>query len=77
MKNHAEEVYLCGDGLGGEEVVGCEGDPVGEVGGDGADCFGGAHAGGVLDYEGQGWEGGGEGGGDVALVAAHLGGLLV
>lgn len=72
MEDHAEKVSGGDDGLRGEEVVRGELDSGLEVCGDLADGFGGAHAGGVLDYEGEIGEGLGEGEGDVALVAAHL-----
>lgn len=72
MEDHAEEVSRGDDGLWCEEVVGGELDSGLEVCGDLADDFGGAHASGVLDYEGEVGEGLGEGEGDVALVAAHL-----
>lgn len=72
MEDHAEEVGGGNDGLRGEEVVGGELDSRLELCGDFADGFGGAHAGGVLDYEGEVGEGFCEGEGDVALVTAHL-----
>jgi hypothetical protein len=72
VEDVSEEVALCDFGLGREEVVGCEFDAGGEMGWDGADRFGGAHSGLVLDDKGEVGEGGGEGEGDVALVAADL-----
>lgn len=47
VEDYAEEVGGCDDGLWGEEAVGGELDSGLEVGG--------AHAGGVLDYEGEAW----------------------
>lgn len=77
MEDHAEEVSGGDNGLWSEEVVGGELDSRLEFCGNCADGFGGAHAGGVLDYEGEVGESLCEGEGDVALVATHLRYVLV